>query len=138
MFNGNPFAWGGALGDTINNWLSGFLGKIGTGVLLAIAGFVYFIWRFNPAFKVPQKKTATYTANELDTETGDNNELQIKGNFLKYFLLFIIIEIMVFLGSVTVIGMLFVIPFVNIILVVAYRKLIYSHLDVDDDLTETL
>jgi uncharacterized membrane protein len=62
----------------------------------------------------------------------------IKGNFLKYFLLFIIIEAMVFLGSVTVIGMLFVIPFVNIILVVAYRKLIYSHLDVDDDLTETL
>jgi uncharacterized membrane protein len=62
----------------------------------------------------------------------------IKGNFLKYFLLFIIIEAMVFLGSVTVIGMLFVIPFVNIILVVAYRKLVYSHLDVDDDLTETL
>ncbi|GAC1301105.1 MAG: hypothetical protein NVSMB24_03310 [Mucilaginibacter sp.] len=62
----------------------------------------------------------------------------IKGNFLKYFLLFIIIEAMVFVGSVTVIGMLFVIPFVNIILVVAYRKLVYSHLDVDDDLTETL
>lgn len=62
----------------------------------------------------------------------------IKGNFLKYFLLFVIIEVMVFLGSVTVIGMLFVIPFVNIVLVVAYRKLIYSHQDVDDDLTETL
>ncbi len=61
----------------------------------------------------------------------------IRGNFLKYFLLFMIIEAMVFVGSLTVIGMLFVIPFVNIILVVAYRKLIYSHLDVDDDLTET-
>jgi uncharacterized membrane protein len=61
----------------------------------------------------------------------------IKGNFLKYFLLFIIIEIMVFIGTVTVIGMIFVVPFVNILLVVAYRKLVYSHLDVDDDLTET-
>ncbi len=29
-------------------------------------------------------------------------------------------------------------PFVNIILVVTYRKLIYSHQDVDDDITETL
>lgn len=62
----------------------------------------------------------------------------IQGNFLKYFLLFIIIEAMVFLGSITFgIGMLFVIPFVNIILVVAYRKLVYSHQDVDDDPTET-
>jgi hypothetical protein len=62
----------------------------------------------------------------------------IRGNFLKYFLLFILIEAMVFVGSITVIGMIFVIPFVNILLVVAYRKLVYSHLDVDDDITETV
>lgn len=61
----------------------------------------------------------------------------ISGNFLKYLLLFVIIEAMVFIGTVTVIGMLFVIPFVNILLVVAYRKLIYSKQDVDDDLAET-
>lgn len=62
----------------------------------------------------------------------------IKGNFLKYFLLFILIETMVFLGSLTIVGMIFVIPFVNILLVVAYRKLVYSHLDVDDEIIETL
>jgi len=62
----------------------------------------------------------------------------IRGNFLKYLLLFVLIEAMVFIGSITVIGMILVIPLVNIILVVAYRKLIYSHLDVDDDITETL
>jgi len=62
----------------------------------------------------------------------------IKGNFFKYFLLFIIIEAMVFIGSITVIGIIFVVPFVNILLVVAYRKLVYSHLDVDDDITETV
>jgi len=61
----------------------------------------------------------------------------IKGNFLKYLLLFVIIEAMVFVGTVTVIGMLFAVPFVNILLVVAYRKLIYSKQDVDDDLAET-
>jgi hypothetical protein len=36
------------------------------------------------------------------------------------------------------IAIVFTYPFVNIILAVTYRKLIYSHLDVDDDLTETL
>jgi uncharacterized membrane protein len=62
----------------------------------------------------------------------------IRGNFLKYFLLFLFIEALVLVGSFTIIGMVFVIPFVNIVLVVAYRKLVYSHLDVDDDITETL
>jgi hypothetical protein len=62
----------------------------------------------------------------------------IRGNFIKYFLLFLFIEAMVFVGTAMFfIGMLFVIPFVNILLVVAYRKLIYSHQDVEDDLTET-
>ncbi|SDT10444.1 hypothetical protein SAMN05216490_2494 [Mucilaginibacter mallensis] len=61
----------------------------------------------------------------------------IKGNFLKYFLLFVLVELLFFLASLTLIGVIFVIPFVNIILVVAYRKLVYSHLDVDDDFAET-
>ncbi len=79
----------------------------------------------------------------VDDESGPFNSVAqsfqlIKGNFLKYLLLFFIIEIMVFIGSITVIGMIFVIPFVNIILVVAYRKLVYSHQDVDDDITETV
>jgi hypothetical protein len=62
----------------------------------------------------------------------------IKGNFIKYFLLFLIIEALVLVGTLTRIGMIFVIPFVNMLLVVAYRKLVYSHLDVDDEITETL
>jgi len=61
----------------------------------------------------------------------------IKGNFFRYFILFILVEVLFFLSSLTLIGVIFVIPFVNIILVVAYRKLVYSHLDVDDDLAET-
>ena len=35
------------------------------------------------------------------------------------------------------IAIIFTYPFVNIILAVTYRKLIYSHLDVDDDIAET-
>jgi len=62
----------------------------------------------------------------------------IRGNFLKYLLLFLIIELLVFIGSITAIGILFAIPFLNIILVVAYRKLVFSRLDVEDDITETI
>lgn len=62
----------------------------------------------------------------------------IRGNFLKYLILFLIIEGMVFLGSLPFgLGMIFVVPFVNIILVVAYRKLVYSHQDVEDEPAET-
>ena len=61
----------------------------------------------------------------------------IRGNFFKYFLLFLLIEALIAIGSLTIIGMVFVVPFVNIILLVAYRKLVYSHQDVDDDIAET-
>ncbi|WP_432326756.1 hypothetical protein ACRQ5D_23225 [Mucilaginibacter sp. P25] len=40
-------------------------------------------------------------------------------------------------AAITVVGLIIAIPFANIILMAAYRKLVYSHLDVDDDLSET-
>jgi DNA segregation ATPase FtsK/SpoIIIE, S-DNA-T family len=94
IFSGNPFAWGGAAGDKINNWLSGFLGTIGTGVFLALAGFAYFIWRFNPLFKVPQRKKVDIAAEEMNETTFDpslnkedefdlNETGNVKGNRLK-------------------------------------------------------
>lgn len=61
----------------------------------------------------------------------------IKGNFFRYFILFLIVEGLFFLASLTLIGVIFVIPLVNIILVVTYRKLVYSHQDVEDDIAET-
>jgi S-DNA-T family DNA segregation ATPase FtsK/SpoIIIE len=51
--NGFDFPWGGAVGDMISNWLTRFLGWIGTAALLLVAGLAYIIWRFNPVFKVP-------------------------------------------------------------------------------------
>jgi uncharacterized membrane protein len=62
----------------------------------------------------------------------------IKGNFLRYFILFVIIEVTLFIASLTLLGVLLVVPLVDMVLVVAYRKLIYSHLDVDDDVSETI
>ncbi|HMH23520.1 MAG TPA: DNA translocase FtsK 4TM domain-containing protein [Puia sp.] len=50
---GNGFSWGGGVGDMISDWLIRFLGWLGTAALLLVAGLAYFIWRFNPVFKVP-------------------------------------------------------------------------------------
>jgi S-DNA-T family DNA segregation ATPase FtsK/SpoIIIE len=50
------FAWGGMLGKYLENQLSLFLGNVGTAILLTIAATSYIIWRFNPVFRLPQKK----------------------------------------------------------------------------------
>jgi S-DNA-T family DNA segregation ATPase FtsK/SpoIIIE len=51
--HGFSFPWGGAVGDMISEWLTNFLGWIGTAALLLVAGLAYIIWRFNPVFKMP-------------------------------------------------------------------------------------
>lgn len=50
------FPWGGALGDALNKWTSGFLGKTGAGLLLFVAGLSWAIWKFNVDFKWPERK----------------------------------------------------------------------------------
>jgi len=47
------FPWGGAFGDIISDWMMRFLGKIGTACVLFAGAMAYFIWRFNPEFKLP-------------------------------------------------------------------------------------
>jgi S-DNA-T family DNA segregation ATPase FtsK/SpoIIIE len=47
------FSWGGALGEYSSSWLIKWVGNFGTGAILFVAGFSYFIWRFNPSFNVP-------------------------------------------------------------------------------------
>jgi len=51
---GSEFPWGGAVGKMVDDWLIRFLGWIGTAAVLFAAGLAYFIWRFNPVFKVPK------------------------------------------------------------------------------------
>lgn len=50
------FPWGGAMGDALNKWTSGFLGKTGAGLLLLLAGLSWVIWKFNIDFKLPERK----------------------------------------------------------------------------------
>ncbi|HEV3412268.1 MAG TPA: DNA translocase FtsK [Puia sp.] len=51
---GSGFPWGGAVGNMVDDWLTRFLGWLGTAAVLFVTGLAYFIWRFNPVFKVPK------------------------------------------------------------------------------------
>src|SRR6478609_595088 len=50
------FSWGGAVGELLTAWSAKWIGNVGTGAVLAMAIFSYFIWRFNPVFKLPNWK----------------------------------------------------------------------------------
>ncbi|MEO6916393.1 MAG: DNA translocase FtsK, partial [Chitinophagaceae bacterium] len=73
LTKGSQFPWGGALGEVSSDWLTRFLGWIGTAVLLAVAGLAYFIWRFNPVFALPKRK-AVIPAVESDELTMTTSE----------------------------------------------------------------
>jgi len=73
---GAHFSWGGALGGYSSSWLIKWIGSFGTGALLLVVGFSYFIWRVNPIFKVPRfhfllpkKKQASFDGGDIvDTD----------------------------------------------------------------------
>jgi DNA segregation ATPase FtsK/SpoIIIE, S-DNA-T family len=68
---GVSFPWGGAFGDMTSDWMVRFLGKIGTACVLFAGAMAYFIWRFNPEFKLPEmtaKNKAPTMAQEPDRE----------------------------------------------------------------------
>ena len=82
IMQGKTFAWGGAAGDTLNEWLQQIIGKVGTAAVLLVAVLSYIIWRFNPAFSLSKKTNlqtdgATLTIDDefLPKEEIDENEL---------------------------------------------------------------
>jgi uncharacterized membrane protein len=126
--------------STLSVFLKHVVDKLQEGFLHNILGiFVGIFFEFFFLFYFP-----ICTCFIVDDDSGPFESISqsfnlIKGNFVKYFVLFLVIELLVFAASLTLIGLIFVVPFVNIVLVVAYRKLVYSHLDVDDEeTTETV
>ncbi len=86
IMNGNKFPYGGSVGDTCREWMYRTIGEIGTIGVLAVAGLAYIIWRFNPAFKLPEKKEVrTEEATVQEQEVAEPLELPLeqKGNVLK-------------------------------------------------------
>ena len=85
----------------------------------------------------------------VDDQSGSIESLKqsfelTKGYFLKVLTMLGIILLLIALPAIIAqyypfvsVTIIFTYPFVNIILAVTYRKLIYSHQDVDDDIAET-
>lgn len=78
--NASGFSWGGAVGELLNSWFVKWIGSFGTGFLLTLSVFAYFIWRFNPTFTWPEerlkklfeskpKPAETFATNETNTTT---------------------------------------------------------------------
>lgn len=79
LMPGQSFAWGGAVGDTLNEWLQQFIGKVGTAAVLLVGALSYIIWRFNPAFKVSKKnylkdEQITHDDESITDNTAPDNE----------------------------------------------------------------
>lgn len=75
---GSGFPWGGAFGEMLSDWLTRFLGSVGTAALLLVTGLAYIIWRFNPVFSMPQwKKKAIPVPVELPGDGEAENEARL-------------------------------------------------------------
>jgi S-DNA-T family DNA segregation ATPase FtsK/SpoIIIE len=59
------FPFGGAVGELIVDWLQKFVGQTGVLILLAVLGFAYLIWRFNPQFSVPEWPGASASTDSM-------------------------------------------------------------------------
>ncbi len=90
IFQGNPFPWGGAAGDLMRDWMYQTIGQIGTIAVLAVAVLSYVIWRFNPVFKLPSKKTPVAAEDIVPVEEEISEKVEwtddtkpAKGNSVK-------------------------------------------------------
>lgn len=90
VFSNNEFAYGGAVGTMISNWLISLTGNIGTTVLLLAAFLSYIIWQFNPVFRFPKKLQTGNNDGQVTEQPGlagktiNDSYAEInKGNSLK-------------------------------------------------------
>lgn len=50
----SEFPWGGNMGNLLTTWLNGFIGQLGTALLLIVAGLAFLVWKYNFDFRVPR------------------------------------------------------------------------------------
>ena len=73
FFSKSSFSYGGAVGELLNAWLVKWIGNIGTAAILGLAVLIYVIWRFNPVFKLPQRRFASqYDVLKTEIAFNDN------------------------------------------------------------------
>jgi S-DNA-T family DNA segregation ATPase FtsK/SpoIIIE len=70
--SGAAFPWGGAVGSSIDMWLTAFLGNAGSAILLGFSLLGFSVITFNLKFKLPEfQKKETTTDDGFDTVTED-------------------------------------------------------------------
>jgi DNA segregation ATPase FtsK/SpoIIIE, S-DNA-T family len=69
----SAFAWGGGVGNMLSAKLISVLGTLGTAAVLLLVAVGYFIWQFNPTFKMPEKKQLIDAFNE-EEQVVENQE----------------------------------------------------------------
>ncbi len=74
----DQFPFGGGVGSMISASLVGALGNVGTGALLVLLAAGYFIWQFNPAFNLPERKKVAPPVLEEPEESDDEEEEEIE------------------------------------------------------------
>jgi S-DNA-T family DNA segregation ATPase FtsK/SpoIIIE len=68
LTNGSEFPWGGQVGDISRDWSYRMIGQLGTIAILAVVGFSYVIWQFNPSFRLPSKQSVNPGEDVLDPQ----------------------------------------------------------------------
>jgi S-DNA-T family DNA segregation ATPase FtsK/SpoIIIE len=76
VFRNSHFSFGGAFGELITEWLVKWIGVVGTGALLMVTAFSYFLWRFNPSFTWPERKPEARPPTEPLTKAAAKKEEQ--------------------------------------------------------------
>lgn len=67
IFEKNPFAWGGAVGDMCKLHMQYVIGSFGTAAVVFTSFLAYIIWRFNPAFnKLLKTSQSTLSSDAVD------------------------------------------------------------------------
>ncbi len=72
LFRNSRFSYGGAVGELVNDWLIKWVGVVGTGAILIVSAFIYFVWRFNPKFNLPGK-AKSQPSSTRDIHNEDDN-----------------------------------------------------------------
>jgi len=76
VFRSSNFPFGGGVGELIKVEMEGLFGVVGTGAVLLVTAFAYFIWQFNPTFKWPVNKP-TPVENEEEKEVVNEEEKEV-------------------------------------------------------------
>lgn len=85
IFKSFDFPWGGTFGNSINFWMTNFIGNIGMILLFVFGGIGFITWVFNPNYQDvtvsgAKNNTLNYVKNifQPQTQPNTNNELTAK------------------------------------------------------------